>query len=250
MIPKCIHYCWFGKGQMPELAERCIASWQEHLPEYEIVRWDETNFDIDSNVYVKEAYSVRKYAFVSDYVRLYALFKYGGVYMDTDVEVKKPLDQFLAHDAFSGFEAVDKVPTGIMAAVQGHSAIGDLLAQYDHRHFIMQDSSLDLTTNVEVMTDYFHCRGLVLNDTKQCVCNFMFYPKIVFCPDRSDLLTKEIKSIYTVHHFAGSWLTEKRTSMLEKIFDKAKMEAITLLRALLINTLGRERFERLRGRDK
>ena len=101
-IPKKIHYCWFGRGQMPELAIKCLASWKKNLPDYEVIEWNEDNFDINSNRYVKEAYESKKYAFVTDYVRLYVLYNHGGIYMDTDVEVLKPLDVFLVNRAFTG----------------------------------------------------------------------------------------------------------------------------------------------------
>ena len=104
-IPKVIHYCWFGRGKLPKLAKKCIKSWKKYLPDYKIIEWNEDNFDINSNQYVREAYEAKKYAFVSDYVRLYALYNYGGIYMDTDVEVIKSLDEFLIHEAFSGFES-------------------------------------------------------------------------------------------------------------------------------------------------
>lgn len=119
MIPKKIHYCWFGKGKMPELALKCIESWRVNLPDYELKEWNENSFDINSNFYVKEAYESRKFAFVTDYVRLYALYTEGGIYMDTDVEVLKNLDPFLDLPAFSGFEDNVHIPTGIMAAEKG-----------------------------------------------------------------------------------------------------------------------------------
>ena len=110
MIPKVIHYCWFGKKPLPPLAVNCIDSWKKFCPDYEIIEWNEKNFDINSNTYVREAYENKKWAFVSDYVQLYALYNYGGIYMDTDVQVLKPLDAFLNDQAFSGFEAYDRVP--------------------------------------------------------------------------------------------------------------------------------------------
>ena len=108
MIPKIIHYCWFGGKPKPELAEKCIESWKKFCPDYEIVEWNEGNFNINSNLYVKQAYEAKKYAFVTDYVRLYALYTQGGIYMDTDVMVLKPLDEYLNHEAFSGFESKTK----------------------------------------------------------------------------------------------------------------------------------------------
>ena len=103
MIPKKIHYCWFGHGEMPKLAKKCIKSWNKYCPDYEIKEWNEDNFDIDKYPYVREAYDNRKFAFVTDVVRLYAIYTEGGIYMDTDVEVLKPLDPFLKHIAFSGY---------------------------------------------------------------------------------------------------------------------------------------------------
>ena len=116
MIPKIIHYCWFGRGEKPELAKRCIASWRKFCPEFEIREWNEDNCDIHCCPYVEEAYTSKKYAFVTDYVRLYAMYMCGGVYMDTDVEVVRSLDKFLSCRAFSGFESTHYVPTGIMAS--------------------------------------------------------------------------------------------------------------------------------------
>ena len=152
MIPKIIHYCWFGRGKMPELAERCIASWKKHLPEYQYILWNEDNFDITSVPYVKEAYEARKFAFVTVYVRLYALYHFGGVYMDTDVEVLKPLDRFLDLPAFSGFESDKEIPTGIMASEKHGEWAQEMLTYYgDDRHFVLPDGTLDMTTNVAII---------------------------------------------------------------------------------------------------
>ena len=116
MIPKIIHYCWFGDKELPKLAKKCLASWKKYCPDYQIKCWNESNFDVNSNQYVKEAYENKKYAFVTDYVRLYALYNFGGVYMDTDVEVIKNIDDFLNCKGFSSFESTNLVPTGILAS--------------------------------------------------------------------------------------------------------------------------------------
>ena len=108
MIPKKIHYCWFGRGTMPELAKKCIASWKRYCPDYEIIEWNEDNFDITSNAYVHEAYENRKFAFVTDYVRLYVMYTQGGIYMDTDVEVVRSLDEFLIHEGFQDLNQTRK----------------------------------------------------------------------------------------------------------------------------------------------
>ena len=208
MIPKVIHYCWFGRGEKPELAKKCIASWKTFLPDYEIKEWNEDNFDINSNQYIREAYESRKFAFVTDYVRLYAIYMEGGIYMDTDVEVLKTLNPFLHHHAFSGFETDGNVPTGMMAGEKGSVWAKELLDMYDNRKFIMADGSFDMTTNTTVITKYMLGKGLVLNNRYQDfpgLCTM--YPAEFFCP--KDHRTGKIKCTHNtvcIHHFAGTWL--------------------------------------------
>lgn len=210
-IPKIIHYCWFGRGKKNELIEKCIASWKKYLPEYEIIEWNEDNFDIESNAYVKEAYEAKKWAFVTDYVRLYVMYNYGGIYMDTDVEVLKPLDEFLIHEAFSGFEARDSVPTGIMASAKGQRVIGMLLKDYDDMHFINPDGSYNMTTNVITITRYFIDNGLKLNNKLQVIDGFAMYPQVYFCPNTFGMMfNKNSSKTYTIHHFDSSWKDFRR----------------------------------------
>lgn len=206
MIPKIIHYCWFGGNPLPELAQKCIASWKKYLPEYEIREWNEHNFDINSNAYVREAYEARKFAFVTDYVRLYAIYHHGGIYMDTDVEVLKPLDSLLEYEAVSGFESETQIPTGLMAGREGHPFIKELLDDYAELHFRLSDGSLDMTTNVMRITARCLKYGLKLDNTLQTVRGFTLLPKDYLCPksykDGKIYLTD---NSYTIHHFAGSW---------------------------------------------
>lgn len=206
MIPKIIHYCWFGRGKMPELYKKCIESWHNVLPEYELMYWNEDSFDINSNQYVKEAYENRKYAFVTDYVRLYALYNYGGVYMDTDVEVVQPLDDFLECEAFSGFEKKDCVPTGIMASEKGNLVIKDLLDEYNTMRFIREDGSLNLTTNVKTITSYFKGKGIELNGMEQVINGFHMFPQRYFCTNSILVVFgKTPRGVYTIHHYGGGW---------------------------------------------
>lgn len=208
MIPKIIHYCWFGGNPLPKEAQRCIDSWRKHLPDYQIKEWNESNFDVNSNRYVKEAYESRKFAFVTDYVRLYALVKEGGIYMDTDVEVLKSFDPFLHHAAFSGFENNNYVPTGMMASEKGGAWVTELLEGYRNRRFIMPDGSLDTTTNTFVITQNMLGHGLVLNNTYQDFPGLAtMYPSDYFCPkDHTDGVIKLTDNSVCIHHFAGSWL--------------------------------------------
>ena len=208
MIPKVVHYCWFGRGEIQKKKKKCIASWKTFLPDYEIKEWNEDNFDINSNQYIREAYESRKFAFVTDYVRLYAIYMEGGIYMDTDVEVLKTLNPFLHHHAFSGFETDGNVPTGMMAGEKGSVWAKELLDMYDNRKFIMADGSFDMTTNTTVITKYMLGKGLVLNNRYQDfpgLCTM--YPAEFFCP--KDHRTGKIKCTHNtvcIHHFAGTWL--------------------------------------------
>lgn len=206
MIPKIIHYCWFGRGEMPELAKKCIASWKEYLPDYEIKEWNEDNFELSLFPYTQQAYENRKYAFVTDVVRLYALYNVGGIYMDTDVEVLSPLDDFLNNIAFSGYEDDKNIPTGIMAAEKGSKWAKDNLDYYNNRNFIV-NGQMDLTTNITTITNNLLKLGLRCDNTFQDFEGyFTIYPKDYFCPksyqDGKIYLTE---NTHTIHHFAGSW---------------------------------------------
>lgn len=210
MIPKRIHYCWFGRGEKSELAKKCIESWKKYCPDYEIIEWNEDNFDINSNLYVKEAYENKKYAFVTDYVRLLVTYTYGGIYMDTDVEVIKSLDDYLHHEGVSGFENDSQIQTGLMACREGFPLFGELLHFYDNVRFVNKDGSLNLTTNVETITNMMIKHGFIPNGQYQEVEGFALYPSNVFCPEHSKLMNKDyMKDTATIHFFAGSWKSEK-----------------------------------------
>ena len=209
-IPKIVHYCWFGRKEIPELAKKCLKSWDKYLPDYKKVLWNEDSFDINSNLFVKQAYESKKFAFVTDYVRLYALYHHGGIYMDTDVEVIKSLDRFLEHPAFSGFENINYIPTATMGSIKGHPWIGRLLQHYyDNRPFIREDGSMDITTNVSTITDisqreYNWNKGnnyQILKDGVHIYPNDYFCPKVY--PSPVPVITE---NTHTIHHFAGSWL--------------------------------------------
>lgn len=225
-IPKIIHYCWFGKGEKNELIEKCIESWKKYLPDYKIIEWNEDNFDINSNTYVKQAYECRKWAFVTDYVRLYVIYTYGGIYLDTDVEILKNLDIFLDDDAFSGYETDFSIPTGIIASKKGNDLIKLLLKDYDKRYFIKQDGSYDYTTNVETITNYIKKNFNINLDGKyqKIKYNFVIYPKEYFCPkDWKDGSLKITNNTYAIHHFNGSWCElqeERKKRKLKKRLKK------------------------------
>lgn len=207
MIPKTIHYCWFGRNPLPPLAVKCIKSWKKYCPDYEIIEWNEDTFDISSApLYVRQAYEAKKWAFVTDYVRLFAMVNHGGIYMDTDVEVIQPLDKFLQHHAFSGFENEKDIPTGIMACEKDFPLFREFLHYYDDVVFVNPDGSYNYTTNVRIMTNACLLRGLKQDNSYQEIDGFVLYPKDVFCPVSytTGILTKT-KDTSTIHWFAGSW---------------------------------------------
>ncbi|WP_289830192.1 glycosyltransferase family 32 protein [Parabacteroides goldsteinii] len=207
MIPKKIHYCWFGGNPLPSLALKCIESWRKYLPDYEIKEWNESNFDLSYNDYVREAYEARKWAFITDVVRLYAMVTEGGIYMDTDVEVLKSLDSLLSYDAVSGFESETRISTGLMACRKGHPLFEELLREYDGIHFKRFDGSLDMTTNVTRITNTCLKYGFVPNNQKQTVNGFTLLPKDYLCPIEQDgHILRLTSNTLTIHHFAGSWV--------------------------------------------
>lgn len=209
MIPKTIHYCWFGRGAMPELATKCMDSWRTHLPDYQWKLWNEESFNVNHIPYTKQAYENRKFAFVTDYVRLYALYTEGGIYMDTDVEVLKNLDHFLHLPAFSGFESETEIPTGIMAAEKNSTWAKEQLSYYEGRHFVQPDGTLDTTTNVAIISDIMRKGGFKFDNSLQNYRDqITIFPKDYFCP--KSYLTNRLElteNSHTIHHFASSWQT-------------------------------------------
>lgn len=209
-IPKIIHYCWFGRKPLPELAVKCLNSWKKYCPDYEIKQWNEDNFDIQACSYIKEAYIAQKWAFVTDYVRLKVLVDEGGIYMDTDVELVRPIDTFLHEHAFSGFEDDKNVPTGIMGCEKNFPLFNKMLDDYKDRHFINARGGFDETTNVVRITNICLRLGLKQNNKKQTICGFTLFPKDYFCPKSP--VTGQIEcteNTYAIHHFSGSWLSPK-----------------------------------------
>ena len=224
MIPKVIHYCWFGRGQMPELALKCIESWHKYLPGYTLKLWNEDSFDINTVPYVKEAYEARKFAFVTDYIRLYALYHEGGIYMDRDVEVLEPLDDLLDLPAFSGYESnkFSNFPTGLMASAAGGVWVKEQLDYYTDRHFLLPDGSLDMTTNTVTISRIMKENGFELTGEYQVYKNDMHcFPSDYFCPMTSTRVLKLTKNSYCIHHFAGSWHTPTLKQKIKKfVFGK------------------------------
>ncbi|WP_459501953.1 glycosyltransferase family 32 protein [Bacillus sp. C1] len=210
-IPSTIHYCWFGGREKPEIVQKCIDSWKKNLPEYEIIEWNENNFDIECNLYVKEAYDSKKFAFVSDYVRVYVLYKFGGIYLDTDVEVFKPFDNMLHHDSFWGFEQENYIATSTIGAMKGNKLIKIFLDSYEGKEFIKEDGNHDELTNVAIVTNILKNAGLKLNGEYQEISGMgVFYPQTYFSPyDYINCRKFITENTYAMHHFYKSWLPLK-----------------------------------------
>ena len=205
MIPKVIHYCWFGGKPLPPQVRRCLSTWRKVCPDYKIVRWSEENFDIHCNRYVEEAYQAGKWAFVADYARLWALYQYGGIYMDTDVEVLKSFDPFLDNPGFGCFENPDQLSTAVIGACKGNNFIHAQMEYYQTHPFLVNGRP-DTTTNVKIITAYCIKNGLQRNNTKQRIGDFVIYPSEYFSPkDYRSLELRLTPDTYAIHHFDTSW---------------------------------------------
>ncbi len=249
-IPKIIHYCWFGGKSKPPLAQKCIQSWKKFCPDYEIREWNEENFDIASAPrYVRQAYEAKRWAFVSDFVRLRALAEFGGVYMDTDVEVVKPLDPYLKHRAFAGFEHIDRVQTGLLACEPGFALFREFMAYYDTASFLRPDGSPDITTNVEILTGLCQRKGLVFQDRYQEVEGLAVYPREYFCPvDYETEKLRRTRKTVTIHWFSGSWHTEEELEAMRREKEQLEREKRSNLRvAIGHKLLGEKGYEALKA---
>lgn len=228
MIPKIIHYCWFGGNPLPELAQKCIASWKKYCPDYEIKEWNESNYDVTKNAYMYEAYQAKKWGFVPDYARLDIIYEYGGIYLDTDVELLRSLDGFLSQEAFMGFEDESHINFGQgFGAVPGHVMLKRVLEDYADRHFFLPDGMPDLVPSPKINTAVLLKCGMVPNSTLQEVDGLAVYPTEYFCPkDFASKKLKITKNTVSIHHFDGSWVPENEKyrhelrAKLYKVFPK------------------------------
>ena len=237
-IPKEIHYCWFGGNPLPPLAQKCIASWEKFFPDYEIIRWDEFNYDVNKIPYIQEAYEARKYAFVSDYARFDILYHHGGLYFDTDVEVIKNFGPIIHAGPFMGCEkgggSLSHVAPGLgIGALPEMSVYKELLEIYRDRHFRNPDGSYDHTTIVEITTALLTKYGFnaECKDIQKCA-DFYIYPPEFFSPrngvgGRYRLSEKT----YSIHHYAASWMSSggKIRAKLSKLIGYDNYNALKRL---------------------
>ena len=224
-IPKIIHYCWFGNNEKPDLIKKCIASWKKYLPDYELKEWNDKDLADCENQYVKEACKEKKWAFVSDYFRLYALYNYGGIYLDTDNEIFKSLDVFLDLDFFTSYQEYKTPPkpfTALFGAKKGCKIVKELLSEYDNLSFYDENGDISFYTNTDRVEAYFMRKYNIAppynpNQKIELEKNVIIFPSTYFCKYDEDIS-------YAVHHFNGSWVPnlqgKKRYRILKNIYLK------------------------------
>ncbi|WP_346670764.1 glycosyltransferase family 32 protein [Faecalicoccus acidiformans] len=225
MIPHKIHYCWFGKTELGAKEKKCLESWKKFFPNYEIILWNENNYDVNKFNYMQEAYNLQKWAFVSDVARLDIIYNYGGIYLDTDVEVIAPFQDLIDKGAFMGIESfcnnnMVKVNPGLIIAAEPHNpVIKRILDSYSNDHFVNNNREntkytiVDRTTGI--LAKYYKLKNI---NEIQRLGNLTIYPKDYFCPmsyDSGELCcTKNTK---TIHWFNASWLTKKQKERQKKL---------------------------------
>ncbi|MBO5137513.1 MAG: glycosyl transferase [Spirochaetaceae bacterium] len=209
MIPKKIHYCWFGGKPLPQLAKNCIESWKKNLPDYDIIEWNESNFDINCCEYVKESYQAKKWAFVSDYARLQILYNEGGIYFDTDVKIIRPFDDIIEAGNFMAMELPSAtINLGLGFGVEKNSFfLQDMLEMYRKENFVLADGTYNQKTIVQNVTEKLLAQGLKQENTIQNIAGFTLYPTDYFCPYNYQNNTINItKNTCCIHLYDGSWL--------------------------------------------
>ena len=211
MIPKIIHYCWFGRGEKPELAKKCIASWKKSCPDFEICEWNEDNCDYLSIPFMAEAYAAKKYAFVSDVMRLIVLEQYGGVYFDTDVEVLRDITPLLNDEGFIGFENDRYVNSGQAMAMVAHQPVVQvMIEEYKKLHFVKPDGSMAPVGCPHLNTDVLERFGLERNGQEQVVAGIHVYPADWFNPlDSTTGKLNKTPNTYSIHWYSMSWLPKR-----------------------------------------
>lgn len=229
MIPKKIHYCWFGGNEKPKSVIKCIESWKHYCPDYDIIEWNESNFDIKAHPFISQAYDAKKWAFISDYARLYIVYNNGGIYLDTDVELVKNLDPLLSSDMYIGFEGGEYVNTGSgFGAVKGHAFLLENMKAYDTEH-IMDENGKFVGISCPVYTTNLLKKGGLIDDngTVQSVCGVTVYPSDYFCPyDYTTGVMKMTDNTYSIHMYSMTWIGKgqvirsKITRVFHRLFGK------------------------------
>lgn len=234
MIEKKLHYCWFGNDAKPPLVNKCITTWQKHMPDFELREWNESNFDICVNDFVRGAYEDKNFAFVSDYARAVALYTCGGIYLDTDVEVLKSLKPFLNARFFAGFEEGGFVGTCVMGAQKQLQLFEAYIEHYDQAAYRLPDGTKYKNTNVVLMTQLLEQRGFRRGDDYQEREGLLLFPRTYFSPyDYINGAQYFSENSYAVHHFAQSWLPKSvraKTKLKRAVAGIVRPKGVALLR--------------------
>ncbi len=251
MIPKKIHYCWFGGNPLPKSAKKCIKSWKKYCRDYEIIEWNESNFDISScPLYVRQAYEHKKWAFVTDYVRLKVVYDNGGIYLDTDVELVKNLDPLLEYQAYFGFEDQKHIATGLGFGAEKHCKIlAELMDDYANIPFVKDNGEYDLTPCPVRNTEIFIKHGLRLNGESQSLSdNVQIFSSVYFCPkDFHSGIINISKETYSIHHFDSSWYSKDQNHGKKQYWKEVKKEQRRHIpNRILKKLLGDERYEKFK----
>ncbi len=218
LIPKKIHYCWFGEKEMPIVYKKNIDSWHKFCSDYEIIQWDESNYDLNRGDYPKQAYEAKKWAFVSDYARVDILNRYGGIYLDTDVEIIRSLDELLKWKLFCGFENINWINWGMaIGAVKGHPILKELMKIYNGNQFQNEDGSYNEITCPNYQTDIMRNFGFIMNNQFQQIDGVAIYPKECFSPlGFYKGLGRKTDNTYSVHWYSASWFDQQQQTKRNK----------------------------------
>lgn len=227
-IPKIIHYCWFGKTEIPEHLKRYMESWRKYCPDYEIIRWDENNYDVSKNQYMKEAYENKKWGFVPDYARLDIVHQYGGIYLDTDVEVTRPFNDLLYSSSFFGYIDMRDVNLGQgFGAEKGNQLVAAMKGYYKNQRFIDDDGNINLQTCIEYQKPVLKKWGFRLNGVQEIIDGNIIYPREVFNPlGRLGVNALFTENTHSIHHADLSWESEQNRQefkdSIKKIMERIK----------------------------
>lgn len=246
-IPKIVHYCWFGGGEIPPKEKNCIETWKLFFPEYEFRLWNEENFDVNECSFSRQAYEHKKYAFVSDFARAKVLYEYGGIYLDTDVKILKAFPESTMKNGYMGFERRAFLGTAVLASVAENDSIKELLNYYETHDFVQKDGSFDNIANVSILTDIMKEKGLILGGERQQVDGFDIFNREIFYPKKlSDTEFKVTEETCAIHMCSNSWLSEReRKRGNNKIWIEVVRPMLRAFRSFGIKIVGKERIRKL-----
>lgn len=249
-IPKIIHYCWFGNNEKPKSVLKCIDSWKKYCPDYEIREWNESNLDVGMNLYTKQAYDNKAWGFVPDFLRLWIIYTYGGVYLDTDVQMVRCFDPLLENAGFAGFENDENISLGLgFGAEAGNDLIAELLKVYDNLQFINEDGSQNRTPSPQYSTKVMKEYGFADNDgTIQKINNFACYPPEYLCPRSFTTgILHLTERTFSIHQFDASWYSEEEQAQKLKYWRDARRDyLIHWPNRVLRKILGDKRVDELK----